>query len=166
MTTISLPSRAPATSVLASGSGVAACQPGPDAADAEAASAKTASAGERTRTSKGFRPTGPKPVAFANSATPAFSRIGRVRRGAGLCSAPLTTNQGRPIRSVSRTRWLQSRARGNENGVTDEQDRERESRLSDENKFVELQEEVADETRRAAERLATDPVVNEPPADE
>jgi len=66
----------------------------------------------------------------------------------------------------ARTRWLQSRARGNENGVTDEQDRERESRLTDENKFVELQEEVADETRRAAERLATDPVVNEPPADE
>ena len=35
-----------------------------------------------------------------------------------------------------------------------------------ENKFVELQEEVADETRQAAERLASDPVVNEPPADE
>jgi hypothetical protein len=28
-------------------------------------------AGERTRTSKGFRPTGPKPVASASSATPA-----------------------------------------------------------------------------------------------
>lgn len=50
--------------------------------------------------------------------------------------------------------------------MTDEQDRERESRLTDENKFVELQEEVADETRQAAERLAADPVVNEPPADE
>jgi hypothetical protein len=50
--------------------------------------------------------------------------------------------------------------------VTDEQDRERESRLADENKFVELQEEVAEETREAAERLATDPVVNEPAADE
>ena len=50
--------------------------------------------------------------------------------------------------------------------MTDEQDRERESRLTDENKFVELQEKVADETRQAAERLASDPVVNEPPADE
>ena len=61
---------------------------------------------------------------------------------------------------------LQSRARGNGNGVTDEQDRERESRNTDENKFVELADEVADETRKAAERLATDPVVNEGPADE
>ena len=50
--------------------------------------------------------------------------------------------------------------------MTDQQDRERESRLSDENKFVELADEVADETRKAAERLATDPVVNEAPADE
>jgi hypothetical protein len=50
--------------------------------------------------------------------------------------------------------------------MTDEQDRERESRVTDENKFVELQEEVADETRQAAERLANDPVVNESPADE
>jgi hypothetical protein len=62
--------------------------------------------------------------------------------------------------------WLQSRAHGNGNDMTDEQDRERESQLTDENKFVELQEEVADETRQAAERLAADPVVNEPPADE
>src|SRR5438067_10944258 len=46
--------------------------------DAKAAPAlkrtTTASAGERTRTSKGFRPTGPKPVAFANSATPAHPK--------------------------------------------------------------------------------------------
>ena len=63
-------------------------------------------------------------------------------------------------------RRLQSRARGNEQRMTDEQDRERESRLMDENKFVEMTDEVADETRQAAERLATDPVVNEPPADE
>jgi len=49
--------------------------------------------------------------------------------------------------------------------VTDEQDRERESRSTDENKFVELADEVADETRQAAERLATDTVVNEAPAD-
>jgi hypothetical protein len=61
---------------------------------------------------------------------------------------------------------LQSRAEGNGNGVTDEQDREQESRSTDENKFVELADEVADETRQAAERLATDPIVNEPPADE
>jgi hypothetical protein len=50
--------------------------------------------------------------------------------------------------------------------MTDEQDRERESQSTDENKFVELQEEVADETRQAAERLANDPIVNEAPADE
>jgi hypothetical protein len=135
MTAISLPSLAAATSVRASGSGVAARHAELGAADAEAASAKTASAGERTRTSKGFRPTGPKPVAFANSATPALRR-------------------------------LQSRARGNEQGMTDEQDRERESRLTDENKFVEMTDEVAEETRQAAERLATDPVVNEAPADD
>jgi hypothetical protein len=50
------------------------------------------SAGERTRTSKGFRPTGPKPVAFANSATPAFlgyrvDRRGRYSRCAARNSA-------------------------------------------------------------------------------
>jgi hypothetical protein len=67
---------------------------------------------------------------------------------------------------LARIKRLQSRARGKEQGMTDEQDRERESRLTDENKFVELQEEVADETRQAAERLANDPVVNESPADE
>ena len=50
--------------------------------------------------------------------------------------------------------------------MTDEQDRERESRSTDENKFVELADEVAGETRQAAERLATDPIVNEAPADE
>src|SRR5207249_7233782 len=142
ITAISLPSRAAATSVRASGRGLAACHAELEAAADEVASANStsASAGERTRTSKGFRPTGPKPVAFANSATPAL---------------------GAPF-----TRRLQSRARGNEQGMTDEQDRERESRLTDENKFVEMTEEVADETRQAAERLATDPVVNEPPADE
>ena len=49
--------------------------------------------------------------------------------------------------------------------MTDQQDRERESRLSDENKFQEMTDEVAEEQQRVAERLATDPVVNEP-ADE
>ena len=46
--------------------------------------------------------------------------------------------------------------------MTDEQVREQESRATDENKFVELAEKGAEETRQAAERLATDPVVNEP----
>ena len=50
--------------------------------------------------------------------------------------------------------------------MTDEQDRARESRSTDQNKLVELADEVAGETRQAAEWLATDPVVNEPPADE
>ena len=50
----------------------------------------------------------------------------------------------------ARTRWLQSWGRGKHKDVTDEQDRERESRLTEENKFVELQEEVADETRQLA----------------
>jgi hypothetical protein len=63
-------------------------------------------------------------------------------------------------------KWLQGRARGNERSMPDEQDRERESQSTDENKFVELQDDIADETRAAAERLANDPVVNEPPADE
>jgi hypothetical protein len=85
-------------------------------------------AGERTRTSKGFRPTGPKPVAFANSATPA--------------------------------RALQSRAAGNAFAM-DREDRERESRQTDENKFVEMTDEVAEEQRETAARLAEDPVVNE-----
>jgi hypothetical protein len=46
--------------------------------------------------------------------------------------------------------------------MTDQQDRERESRLSDENKFEEMSDEVAEEQREVAQRLATDPVVNEP----
>jgi hypothetical protein len=50
--------------------------------------------------------------------------------------------------------------------MTDEQDRERESRQTDENKFVELTDEVAEEQQQVAERLATDPVVNEPDRDE
>ena len=60
---------------------------------------------------------------------------------------------------------LQSRAQGNEQAMTDEQDRERESQQTDENKFVELADETAEETRQAAERLASDPIVNEPPED-
>jgi len=46
--------------------------------------------------------------------------------------------------------------------MTDERDRERESQATDENKFVELVEKTAEETKQAAERLARDPVVNEP----
>ncbi len=50
--------------------------------------------------------------------------------------------------------------------MTDQTDRERESRLSDENKFEEMTDEVAEEQRQTAARLANDPVVNEPPEDE
>jgi hypothetical protein len=45
--------------------------------------------------------------------------------------------------------------------MTDEQDRERESQQTDENKFVELADEVAEEARETAARLASDPIVNE-----
>jgi hypothetical protein len=45
--------------------------------------------------------------------------------------------------------------------MTDEQDRERESQVTDENKFVELADQVADESRETAARLASDPIVNE-----
>jgi hypothetical protein len=45
--------------------------------------------------------------------------------------------------------------------MTDQQDRERESRLSDENKFEEMSDEVAEEQREIARRLATDPLVDE-----
>src|SRR5919199_1497567 len=132
MTTISLPTRAAATSVRATGNRAAERQAELAATgargDAASRSAAIASAGERTRTSKGFRPTGPKPVAFANSATPAR---------------------------------LQSRAGGNQTAMTDEQDRERESRQTDENKFVELADQVVDEQRENAARLANDPIVNE-----
>ena len=50
--------------------------------------------------------------------------------------------------------------------MTDQEDRERESRLSDETKFEELADEVEGEQRRTARRLATDPIVTEPPPDE
>ena len=50
--------------------------------------------------------------------------------------------------------------------MTDQQDRERESRATDENKFQQLTDETAEEQERVAERLATDPLVNEPDRDE
>ena len=50
--------------------------------------------------------------------------------------------------------------------MTDQQDRERESQASDENKFVELAEESSEEAKQAAERLARDPIVNEPERDQ
>jgi hypothetical protein len=50
--------------------------------------------------------------------------------------------------------------------MTDQQDRERESQASDENKFIELAEESSEETKQAAERLANDPIVNEPEREE
>jgi hypothetical protein len=45
----------------------------------------------------------------------------------------------------------------------DQEDRERESQQTDENKFVEMTDEVADEQRQTAARLAEDPVVTEEP---
>jgi hypothetical protein len=45
--------------------------------------------------------------------------------------------------------------------MTDAKDRERESRLKEENKFVEQTEEVAEDQREKAARLANDPIVNE-----
>jgi hypothetical protein len=50
--------------------------------------------------------------------------------------------------------------------MTDQQDRERESQLSDETKFEQMTDEVAEEQRRVAERLARDPAVSEPREDE
>jgi hypothetical protein len=49
--------------------------------------------------------------------------------------------------------------------MTDQQDRERESRETDETKFEEMTDETADEQKQVAQRLATDPVVNEPERD-
>jgi hypothetical protein len=46
--------------------------------------------------------------------------------------------------------------------MTDQQDREQESRITDENKFVELADEASEQTKQAADRLASDPIVNEP----
>jgi hypothetical protein len=43
----------------------------------------------------------------------------------------------------------------------DQEDRERESQLTNENKFEEMSDEVADEQRDVAQRLATDPLVND-----
>lgn len=45
--------------------------------------------------------------------------------------------------------------------MTDQQDRDRESRESEATKFEEMGDETAEEQRHVAERLATDPVVNE-----
>jgi hypothetical protein len=64
-----------------------------------------------------------------------------------------------PTLSVSR--GYTARSLGNEQRMTDAQDRERESRMNEENKFVEQTEEVAEEQREKAARLAKDPVVNE-----
>jgi hypothetical protein len=45
--------------------------------------------------------------------------------------------------------------------MTDQQDRELESQRSDENKFEEMSDEVADEQREVARRLADDPLVSD-----
>jgi hypothetical protein len=50
--------------------------------------------------------------------------------------------------------------------MTDQEDRDRESRESDETKFEQLTDETADEQKQVAQRLATDPVVNEPDREE
>lgn len=48
----------------------------------------------------------------------------------------------------------------------DREDRERESRHSDENKFEAMSDEVAEEQREVAQRLASDPIVNDDDAGE
>jgi hypothetical protein len=45
--------------------------------------------------------------------------------------------------------------------MTDQEDREQESQLSETTKFDELADETAQEQREIARRLATDPVVKE-----
>ena len=47
--------------------------------------------------------------------------------------------------------------------MTDQADRERESQLTDRTKFDEMSDEVAEEQREAARRLASDPIVDEDP---
>ena len=79
-------------------------------------------AGERTRTSKGAGPPGPKPGASTSSATPAGLFKDRARR--------VGTAYGNP------------------------EEREQESRESDVTKFEELTEEVREEQKEAAERIA------------
>jgi hypothetical protein len=66
-----------------------------------------------------------------------------------------------PPRVDLRVTGLQRKVPGNGQHMTDAEDRERESRLDQENKFVEQTEEVAEEQREKAARLANDPVVNE-----
>jgi hypothetical protein len=61
----------------------------------------------------------------------------------------------------SRSTGFQRKVPGNGQRMTEAEDRERESRLNEENKFVEQTEEVAEEQREKAARLANDPVVNE-----
>jgi hypothetical protein len=49
--------------------------------------------------------------------------------------------------------------------MTDQEDRERESRESDKTKFEEAAESEDDEQRRLAERLGNDPILQEEPED-
>ena len=58
-------------------------------------------------------------------------------------------------------RGYSARFPGKEQRMTDAEDRERESRLNEKNKFDDVTEEVAEEQREKAARLANDPVVNE-----
>jgi hypothetical protein len=48
----------------------------------------------------------------------------------------------------------------------DREDRERESQLSDENKFEEMTDEVAEEQRQVVQRLANDPLVSDDSSDD
>ena len=49
--------------------------------------------------------------------------------------------------------------------MTDQEDRERESRESDKTKFEEAAEEEIDEQRQLAAKLGSDPILEEQPAD-
>ncbi len=50
--------------------------------------------------------------------------------------------------------------------MTDQEDRERESQLTDRTKFEEMTDEMAEEQRETARRIANDPVVERDPDDE
>ena len=47
--------------------------------------------------------------------------------------------------------------------MTDQADRERESQLTDRTKFEDMTDEVAEEQREAARRLANDPILEQNP---
>jgi hypothetical protein len=104
------------------------------------------SAGERTRTSKGFHPTGPKPAASASSATPAC-----LQGYGGL--APHRGGDGGAVETDHLGTDPESQAA---RGLTpDEQraERERESRESDETKFEQAVEDDQAEREKLVQRI-------------